>query len=199
MYYNNIAIMDIYADFVPQEREQQMGVISRIRREAFIRPWLKKGYSRRLANLYYKKVRADLQEDNGVSAADKKWAHSLGYLSDSIEKYDLKNTPGKYISDVDYMYLKPFNNSFTKWVGDLVTENRVLINHREHLPELYFNIIEREEKKVFLPIDTVDRKFGENYDDFIRLLDERGELVIRRPHLGESLRVCHKAHGRGSL
>ena len=91
MYYNNIAIMDIYADFVPQEREQQMGVISRIRREAFIRPWLKKGYSRRLANLYYKKVRADLQEDNGVSAADKKWAHSLGYLSDSIEKYDLKN------------------------------------------------------------------------------------------------------------
>ena len=98
--------MDIYADFVPQEREQQMGVISRIRREAFIRPWLKKGYSRRLANLYYKKVRADLQEDNGVSAADKKWAHSLGYLSDSIEKYDLKNTPGKYISDVDYMYLK---------------------------------------------------------------------------------------------
>lgn len=179
MYYNNIAIMDIYADFVPQEREQQMGVISRIRREAFIRPWLKKGYSRRLANLYYKKVRADLQEDNGVSAADKKWAHSLGYLSDSIEKYDLKNTPGKYISDVDYMYLKPFNNSFTKWVGDLVTENRVLINHREHLPELYFNIIEREEKKVFLPIDTVDRKFGENYGDFIRLLDERGELVIR--------------------
>lgn len=179
MYYNNIAIMDIYADFVPQEREQQMGVISRIKREVFIRPWLKKGYSRRLANLYYKKVRADLEEDNGVSAADKKWAHSLGYLSDSIEKYDLKNAQHRYISDIDYMYLKPFNNSFTKWVGDLVTENRVLINHREHLPELYFNIIEREEKKVFLPIDTVDRKFGENYDDFIRLLNERGELVIR--------------------
>ena len=120
-----------------------MGVISRVKREAFIRPWLKKGYSRRLANLYYKKVCADLEEDNGVSAADKKWAHSLGYMSGSIEKYDLKNTPGKYISDVDYMYLKPFNNNFTKWVGDLVTENRVLINHREHLPELYFNIIER--------------------------------------------------------
>ena len=49
-----------------------MGVISRVKREAFIRPWLKKGYSRRLANLYYKKVCADLEEDNGVSAADKK-------------------------------------------------------------------------------------------------------------------------------
>ena len=114
-----------------------MGVISRVKREAFIRPWLKKGYSRRLANLYYKKVCADLEEDNGVSAADKKWAHSLGYMSGSI------------------------------------------VNYREHLPELYFNIIEREEKKVFLPIDTVERKYGENYDDFIRLLNERGELVIR--------------------
>lgn len=55
----------------------------------------------------------------------------------------------------------------------------MLVNHREHLPELYFNIIEREEKKVFLPIDTVERKYGENYDDFICLLNERGELVIR--------------------
>ena len=157
-----------------------MGVISRIRRALFIRPWLKKGYSRRLANSYYKKTLKDLQTDNGVSAADKKRAHERGYLSDSIAKYDLKNKPdSKYISDVDYLYLKPFNNSFTKWVGDLVTENRVLIGRREHLPVMYFNIIEREEKKLFLPIDTVGREFGENYDDFIRLLNERGELVIR--------------------
>lgn len=44
---------------------------------------------------------------------------------------------------------------------------------------LYYNIIEREDEKVFLPIDTVGREYGENYDDFIRLLNERGELVIR--------------------
>ncbi len=157
-----------------------MSIINRVKRELFIRPWLKKGYSRRLANSYYKKVRRDLKTDNGVSAADKKWAHARGYLSDSIAKYDLKNVPeSKYISDIDYMYLKPFNNSFTKWVGDLVTENRVLINHREHLPVLYFNIIEREERKVFLPIDTVGRACGESYDDFIRLLDEKRKLVIR--------------------
>ena len=164
----------------PQEREQQMRITSRIRRELFIRPWLKKGYSRRLANSYYKKVRRDLAEDNGVAAADKKLAHARGYLSGSIEKYGLKGSDGcKYISDIDYMYLKPFNNSFTKWVGDLVTENRVLINHREHLPKLYFNIIDREDKKLFLPIDTVGREYGENYGDFLKLLAERGQLALR--------------------
>lgn len=172
--------MGNYADFDPQERERQMGVISRIKRELFIRPWLKKGYSRRLANSYYKKAQRDLETGNGVSKADKKWAHELGYMSESIAKYDLKNKPdSKYISDVDYLYLKPFNNSFTKWVGDLVTENRVLTGRRGHLPMLYYNIIEREDEKVFLPIDTVGREYGENYDDFIRLLNERGELVIR--------------------
>ena len=85
--------MGNYADFDPQERERQMGVISRIKRELFIRPWLKKGYSRRLANSYYKKALKDLETGNGVSKADKKWAHELGYMSESIAKYDLKNKP----------------------------------------------------------------------------------------------------------
>ena len=156
-----------------------MGIFARIKREVFIRPWLRQGYSRRLANSYYKKVCNDLKTDNGVSAADKKWAHEHKYFSDSIAKYDLKNAPDKYITDLDYMYLKPFNNSFTKWVRDLVTANKVLIDYREYLPRLYFNIIEREDKKVFLPIDTIERADGENYDDFIKLLDEKGELIIR--------------------
>lgn len=156
-----------------------MGIVSRIKREIFIRPWLKQGYSRKLANAYYKMVRQDNLLDNGISMQDKKWAHDHKYLSTSIEKYDLKNNMGKYISDVDYLFLQPFNNSFVKWMHDLVTTNHVLVDFPEHLPELYFNIIDRENKKVFLPIDTVERKYGENYDDFIRLLDERGELVLR--------------------
>lgn len=156
-----------------------MGIVSRIKREIFIRPWLKQGYSRKLANAYYKMVQQDNLLDNGISMQDKKWAHDHKYLSTSIEKYDLKNNMGKYISDVDYLFLQPFNNSFVKWMHDLVTTNHVLVDFPEHLPELYFNIIDRENKKVFLPIDTVERKYGENYDDFIRLLDERGELVLR--------------------
>lgn len=157
-----------------------MGIIERVKREIFIRPWLRQGYSRRLANSYYRKTVKDLKTDNGVSKADKKWAHQNKYFSDSIAKYDLKNHPEtNYITDLDYMYLKPFNNSFTKWVRDLVTANKVLVDYREHLPKLYFNIIEREEKKIFLPIDTVSRAHGENYDDFIKLLEEKGELIIR--------------------
>ena len=156
-----------------------MGIVSRIKREIFIRPWLKQGYSRKLANAYYRKVQQDNLLDNGISMQDKKWAHDHKYLSTSIEKYDLKNNMGKYISDVDYLFLQPFNNSFVKWMHDLVTTNHVLIDYPEHLPKLYFNIIDREHKKIFLPIDTVNREFGENYDDFIRLLDERKQLVLR--------------------
>ena len=156
-----------------------MGIVSRIKREVFIRPWLKQGYSRKLANAYYRKVQQDNLLDNGISMQDKKWAHDHKYLSTSIEKYDLKNNMGKYISDVDYLFLQPFNNSFVKWMHDLVTTNHVLVDYPEHLPKLYFNIIDREHKKIFLPIDTVNREFGENYDDFIRLLDERKQLVLR--------------------
>lgn len=179
-----------------------MGIFGRMKRERFIRPWLRQGYSRRLANSYYKKVCKDLKNENGVPKRDKKWAHARKFFSDSIEKYDLKNNPDKYITDLDYMYLRPFNNSFSKWVGDLVTENHVLIDYREYLPKLYFNIIERENRKAFLPIDTVNREYGETYDDFIRLLDTRGELVIRpdRPSAHRSAyRIRHTGENRYEL
>ena len=156
-----------------------MGIVSRIKREIFIRPWLKQGYSRKLANAYYRKVQRDNALDNGISMEDKKWAHDHKYLSTSIGKYDLKNNPDKYISDVDYLFLQPFNNSFSKWMKDLVTTNHILVDYPEHLPKLYFSIIDREHKKIFLPIDTVNRAYGENYDDFIKLLDERGKLCLR--------------------
>ena len=89
-----------------------MGIVSRIKREIFIRPWLKQGYSRKLANAYYRKVQRDNALDNGISMEDKKWAHDHKYLSTSIGKYDLKNNTDKYISDVDYMFLKPLNNRY---------------------------------------------------------------------------------------
>ena len=60
--------MDICADFTQQEREERnMGIFSRIKREFFIRPWLGQGYSRRLANSYYKKVCIDLENDKQFS------------------------------------------------------------------------------------------------------------------------------------
>lgn len=156
-----------------------MGITERIKREVFIRPWLKQGYSRKIANAYYRKVLSDNKKNNGVSAAEKKWAHDHKYFSDSIRKYDLKNNPDKYISDLDYMFLRPFNNSFTKWIKDLVTTNHVLTDYSEYLPKLYYHIMDREGKKLFLPIDTVNREYGESYEDFLELLKERKRLILR--------------------
>lgn len=156
-----------------------MGMTSRIKREIFIRLWIRRGYSRKLANAYYRKVLKDRLLDNGISPEEKEWAYNHKFLSESIEKYDLRHGLGKYISDVDYLWLQPFNNSFSKWMHDLVTTNHVLSGFSEQLPRLYFNIIDREHKKIFLPIDTVNREYGESYEDFLRLLNEKGELVLR--------------------
>ena len=105
---------------------------------------------------------------------------------------------GKYISDVDYLFLQPFNNSFVKWMHDLVTTNHVLIDFPEHLPELYFNIIDRENKKVFLPIDTVERKYGENIRELTREKETLAAKMRIHDEFGQALLAAHRLTARPS-
>lgn len=155
-----------------------MKLVERIKRECFMAPWIRRGYPRRVAGAFYRSVRRDLRAKNGVSRTDKEWAYSRKYLSNSIERYDLRNNPDKYIADLDFLYLRPFNNSFSKWLEDLVTENYVLSRYRRFLPGMRFSVITRENEKVFLPVDTVNRAYGETYEDFLRLVEEKKVLVL---------------------
>ncbi|MCB7038013.1 sugar-transfer associated ATP-grasp domain-containing protein [Eggerthella sinensis] len=156
-----------------------MNPIGRLKKERFIASWRKRGCSRRLANSWYKKVLIDEASVSAENRKDMEWAHERGFLYESIEKYDLKRNSDRVISDLDYLFLQPFNNSFSKWIGDLVTIEHILARYSMFLPRLYFNIIRREHENIFLPSDTLNRSFGEGYDAFVELLEKRGKLVVR--------------------
>lgn len=157
-----------------------MKLIKSLKHELRIHPWLKKGYSRAMANAWLREVRYDNRRFTDLTAEQRAAVHDRRYLCKSIEKYDLWNRKDcKYITDFDYMFLRPLNNSFTKWFDDLVTQDLVLCDYRDCLPKLYFHLMPREGKKMVLPIDTLDREHGEDYSALIDLLEEKGELVIR--------------------
>ena len=150
----------------------------RIKKEKITLPLMLKGYSRTMANVWYGKVRYDLKSKKrkyGTELLD--YWHKKGYLSSSIERYNLVNVgETDYISDFQYTYLKPFNNSFSKWLQDIITTRRVLRDYDEHIRNVYFSTIRREGKTLLL-------KAGADYcctvEDVMDLLREKGSLELR--------------------
>ena len=113
-----------------------------------------KGYPYYTAKKWGRKVYEDLTRDNGISKKEKKWAHNRGFLSSSIEKYDLtEETYKNYLSDFEYYCLYPINNAYQKWLRDRLTPFMILQKFRNVMPEIYCNIIRREDEQVYIPTD----------------------------------------------
>ncbi len=163
-----------------------MNLKERIKKERFAIPLMLQGYSRFLVNTWYGKTQYDLKK-NGDEYGEEtlQYWHRKGYLSSSIKRYDLNAESTNYISDFQYLYLSPFNNSFGKWLEDILTTQRVLANHSEHGREVYFSLIRREGKTLILRVGGDDKPC--TVRDVLALLREKGTLELR-PAFWESSR-----------
>ena len=156
-----------------------MNLKERIKKEKITIPLMLKGYSRTMANSWYGKTRYDLKiNKNEFGTETIEYWHKKGYLCESIRRYKLLDRgETDYISDFQYMYLSPFNNSFGKWLEDMLTTRRVLLPYAEHFRNVYFSLIRREGKTLILCVDHEDREY--TLDDIMALLREKGSLELR--------------------
>lgn len=168
-----------------------MRISARIKREIGMRPVVRAGYSRRMASAWYRKTKADYR--TYAQIYDKsmlKEAHSRGYLAKSIEKYNLsENKDCKYITDFDYIFLSPFNNSFSKWFDDTLTTGRILKRYNALNREVYFSIISRNQKKLIFRVDQEDREY--RAEDILALLKEK-KILSLRPSFWTSKKPVYK-------
>lgn len=156
-----------------------MNLKKRINKEKMTLPLMLKGYSRTMANTWYGKTQYDLRRYKNEFGTDaiEHW-HKKGYLCESIRRYNLiDNFKTDYITDFQYLYMMPFNNSFGKWLEDILTTQRVLTHFDEHFRRVYFSIIRREGKPLILRVGQEDREY--TVQDILDLLREKGALEMR--------------------
>ena len=99
---------------------------ARFDKETAVGKLLLKGYNRSTAAKWYRAV----NRDNRVwkykypqSVLDQ--IHARGYLARNIERLGLlDNASCERITDLDYLFLRPMNNNFSKWIEDINTMNR---------------------------------------------------------------------------
>ena len=163
-----------------------MKVKERLKKEKIVLPLMLKGYSRSIASNWYGLTQEDIRRNRSEFGSDalNHW-HKKGYLASSIRRYDLIDNPeSDYITDFQYLYMKPFNNSFGKWLEDILTTERVLKHHEEHFRKVYFSLIRREGKTLLLRSGNEDREY--KLEDLIELLREKGSLELRPAFWGSS-------------
>ena len=159
-----------------------MGKIKdRLAREIYLTPIVAKGYSRKVASNWYEAVKRDNRILRGeYSKKTLKIAHNRGYLCSTLKKYGISRDDiltSDLISDFDYLYLSPFNSSFSKWIEDILTTNKILLDHQDVCRKVYYSIVQRNGKSLILPVNSSPRKIG--VQDIFQLLKEQEKLEIR--------------------
>lgn len=156
----------------------------RIIREANLAPVIMQGYSRRFADKWYEAKKKDTKKYRGkYSKKTLRIAHSKGYLASTMDRYRITRdglSKETLISDLDYLHLKPFNSSFSKWIDDIITSNYVLLEHRDMCRNVYYSIVQRNGQTLVLPIEP--RATECTSEDILDLLKEKQQIELRPSH-----------------
>ncbi len=188
-----------------------MNLRGKLKREPRIAALIRAGYSRKRACEWYNMIQKDGSYYGDThSSKELHTIHQAGFLCKTVQRYqimDVNNT--EYISDLDYMAMKPFNNSFEKWVGDIITTERVLKGHADVCRKTYFSIIQRDGEQLILPLNGGDKEV--TVEDLAAFLLEKGTLELRPSHWtskgkryllsaeGDKIFINGKEKGLGSL
>ena len=139
------------------------------------------GYTQATLTAWERLERRDSQVHGDADPATLRWAHDHGFLYDRVAQWGL--TEGNYaqfVSDRDYIFLSPFNNSYRKWIEDLPSMRVCLDGVRHLLPESYYEIISRDGEQLLVRMADLPAGYdSENADDVLRLLREKGSLTLR--------------------
>lgn len=162
----------------------------RIKQECAILPTTLSGFTRKTAKKWNELIVKDTERfGKKYYKADLKKIHKAGFLCSTIEKYNIKNyNDTYYISDLELLSIQPHNNSFTKWVDDMLTLSYILKAHSEVCRNIYFSIIQRDGQKIILTCGTENRKSG--VKDITELLKVK-KLLELRPSYWQSKYKCY--------
>lgn len=165
-----------------------MKIRERIQKEKVLIPLMLKGYSRHAASAWYSATLRDLsQYKNTFGEKTLRALHKQGYLGSSKERYCLQpGVSSDYITDFSYITTAPYNNSFSKWLDDILTTNRVLKQFKAHNREIYFSIIQRYMQQMILRVGQEDREYS--VQDILELVREKGKAELRPVHWASTKR-----------
>ena len=140
-----------------------------------------KGFSPYMSYEWLNMVKRSFKKEKNYTLRQKIWCYRRGFMPYRISQYGLTNNNYKeFLSDRDYCYLHPINNSFAKWINDKVSPRYVLAPFIEHQVKCYFHLLPRIGKIDIVPLIDCPEGYGPDYVGILKLLRDMGDLVLKR-------------------
>lgn len=164
------------------EKEKRMSkklkkIVKRVKKECGMQKTLRAGYPRKLSAKWYNACRRDDRVwTKSFTRQERDKFHAQGYLAKTVKYLEFTPDPGERISDLDYMFLQPFNNSYSKWIADLNTMRRMFPAYAAYLPEVYYSIYNHDGLHI-VTFPTANTATG--VDDILATLAQKQSLTLR--------------------
>ena len=135
---------------VRQRRERKAPMFSvkrvkalcwRVYKKLFCAP----GYRDFMLREYVTGVIDDFLHFRNTTLKQKLWCYKRGFYSYRLDQYGLtEDNWDKILSDRDYHWLCPINNTCQKWIEDKMTYRLVITPFKSICPRYYYHIINRD-------------------------------------------------------
>lgn len=139
------------------------------------------GYSRPTAKSYVKKMRREKRNHAEIAANHN---YKQGYFKKSMIHYNAQDSRDiDYIKDIDYIAMRPYNNSLKKNISNMISA-RYFFGEDSFLPKIYANIIRRDGANIIFSGDQ-NKKLLSNLE-FVELI-KKGPFILKPSFFDASL------------
>lgn len=151
------------------------------KRELEIKQYAEQGYSRWYYENWERRVNRDTKsakEKGEFSNSMINKIHKKGFLCDTVSKYQITNLDNTDIlpDKLYWHFVFGCNHNFQKWIREISFMNRILMDHRDVCPEVYYTVHNRNGKVRVLATEGTERKAL--VKDIMELAREKGEIVL---------------------
>ena len=136
-----------------------------------------RGFTGRQAKHWVRKIYRDLTGRNGYSPGQKLWAYRHGFMPQQVDVFGItKDNVSDFISEREYIYLRPLNGKYSKWVNDRITVRNIFKPFKKHLPDVYYQFSERDLRLQIIPLDA--DKDRDSREDVLELIREKQIVIL---------------------
>ncbi len=148
---------------------------------AFCRIICERGFEDKNAKLWVRSCLKDLLFFRGATLREKLWCYRRGFYSYHLRQYGLtEENCRRWLSDRDYLWLRPINNEYEKWLADKVLFRYMADPGKRYLPEHYYHLVPRGSETCILRLLDCPADKAGTLDDVLALLRERGALAMKK-------------------
>lgn len=139
----------------------------------------KAGYSKKGAKIWLRRAYHDLRRNRIVPFSQRVWAYRHGFTSSYMMRFGItRENYRNFIGERDYYFAYPLNGKYNKWINDSVSLQNVFEPYKEYLPKAYYHLFRRDGETLAVPMDGCPEGYGDTTDEVLRLIQDKGEVMM---------------------